>query len=115
ARGAVRLSGAGQGAAGACGSRGGKVAVLQVAVKERGELGLRQRADAVRLRLPVAVEDHGRDAPDAVFGGGGRVGVDVELRDLELALVLARDVVEHRREHLAWAAPFGPEIDEHRL
>jgi hypothetical protein len=41
--------------------------------------------------------------------------VDVDLGDLELALVARGEIVEDRRDHLARAAPFGPEIHEHGL
>src|SRR6185437_14402193 len=52
---------------------------------------------------------------DAELGGRGRIGVDIELRDGELALVGLRHLVQDRREHLAGSAPFGPEIDQHRV
>ena len=46
--------------------------------------------------------------------GDVRVVVDVELRDLDRLAVRARDLFEHRRDHLARPAPLGPEVDEHR-
>src|SRR5690606_5254525 len=41
--------------------------------------------------------------------------VDVKLGDGEPVRVFVRGLVEQRRDHLAGAAPFGPEIHEYRL
>ena len=48
----------------------------------------------------------------AVTLGELRLGLDVDLDDLDLVGQLAGDLVEQRRDHLAWAAPFGPEIGD---
>ena len=44
-----------------------------------------------------------------------RVLVDIDLGDRHLAGHLGGEFVEERRDHLARAAPLGPEIDEDRL
>src|SRR6266511_3426673 len=63
----------------------------------------------------TGVEHHqGRDAHDVVTHRRLRVVVDVELRDAQLVLVLGRDLLERRCDHLAGTAPLGPEVDEHR-
>src|SRR5262249_47745369 len=93
----------------------GRLAGLQIAVKESGQLGLRERADLLGVGLAALVQDDGGNAPDAVLAGRGRIGVDVELRHGQLALVGLGDLVQHRREHLARTAPFGPEVDQNRV
>src|SRR5512146_850164 len=87
----------------------------EVAVEKRRQLRFRQRADLLRMDLAAFVQDDRRDAADAELAGGGRIGVDVELGDRQLALVGLGDLVQDRREHLAGTAPFGPEIDEYRV
>src|SRR5437868_8802925 len=47
-------------------------------------------------------------------GLGTRVLVDVELDDLQLALALLRHLLQHRRHRPAGAAPWRPEVDQHR-
>src|SRR5205814_9774640 len=49
-----------------------------VAVKEGGELGLRQRADTGRLDVAVLEEHQGRDAPDTELRRHVLVLVDVD-------------------------------------
>src|SRR2546423_13917661 len=86
------------------------------AADELGQLGqqlpLAAGAAQALLQRPV-VEDHeGRDAHDLVTAGGVRVVVDVELADGDLAVLLPGDLLEDRGDHLAGAAPFGPEVDQ---
>jgi hypothetical protein len=47
----------------------------------------------------------------------GRVGmlIDVERADDELAGMRGRDHLDHRGDHVTWATPIRPEIDEHQL
>src|SRR5579862_333758 len=86
----------------------------EVAVEECRQLRFGERAHLLRVHLAALVQDDRRNAADAELARRGGVGVDVELRDLELAPVGARDFVEHGRKHLAGPAPFGPEVDQHR-
>ena len=41
--------------------------------------------------------------------------IHVELHDLQLARMLPRDLFDRGRQHVARAAPIGPEIHHHRL
>jgi hypothetical protein len=65
--------------------------------------------------LPSLEHDHRRDRHDLEGAGGRRVGVDVELGHGQLVLVLTGDLVEHRGDHLARAAPVRPEVDHDGL
>jgi len=76
---------------------------------------LRCGSDLARGNLAV-LEQHQRwDRHDAVFGGRVRILVDVELDDLDLVTELTRDLFKRRRDHSAGAAPFRPEIHDHRF
>src|SRR5207237_249618 len=67
------------------------------------------------LRLPAVLEqDHRRDRADAEASSGNRIGVDVELGDLDFLALLVRDLLEDRRDHPTGPAPRRPEVDEHR-
>src|SRR5579883_511264 len=80
------------------------------------ELLLGRGADLARGELAVLEQHQRRDRHDAVLLRGRRALVDVELDDLDLAVERAgRDLFERGRDHLARAAPFGPEVDHHRL
>src|SRR5213596_3335983 len=100
--------------AGKSGSAAQRVSILDVAVKEGGELRLRERPDARRLDVAVLEQHQRRDAADAELRRHALVLVDVDLGDLQPALVFLGDLVEHRRDRLAGAAPFGPVIHQHR-
>src|SRR6267143_5500745 len=65
------------------------------------QLVLRDVADDTLRFAPVLEQDHGGDGPDAEAPGGDRVGVDVELRDLDLIALLARDLLQYRSDHAA--------------
>ena len=47
--------------------------------------------------------------------GGGALLNDIDLGDLQLAVVGGGQLVQRWRDGLAGAAPFGPEIDQHGL
>src|SRR5690625_328201 len=78
------------------------------------QLILRQRADLGAGHLAVTEDHQGGDPPDSVLGGGHGIFVDVELRDLDLVAECRGNLFESRRDHLAGAAPFGPEVHDHR-
>ena len=61
--------------------------------------------------LPALEHHQGGDAAHAVARRRGGVLVDVDLHDLGLGAEARRDLLESRADHLAGAAPFGPEID----
>src|SRR3954452_1413305 len=79
------------------------------------ELALRERAHLGRGDGAVLEQHQGRDAAHAVLGGGERVVVDIDLDDLHLLAEVAVHVLEVGGDHLAGAAPLGPEVDEDRL
>ena len=87
-----------------------------VALKPFGKSGLRRPgADLHVGGLAAFEQNHGRNRTDAIFDGGRRVLVDIQLDDLDLAGQLAREVFEVRRNRSARAAPLGPESAEHRF
>ena len=49
------------------------------------------------------------------FGGVCGILVDIEFCDPQPIFVFGGDLVQDRRDHLAGAAPFGPEIQQYRL
>src|SRR5206468_2714707 len=69
------------------------------------------RPDDLLGRLAVLEQDHRRDRDDLELRGGLLVLVHVELRDAEV-VALAGDLLEHRGDHAARAAPRGPEVHE---
>ena len=77
-------------------------------------LALGQGADLGRRHLAVLEQDQRRDAADAIFHRRLRILVDVDLGDRDLALHVAGQLLEERRDHLAGTAPLRPEVDEHR-
>jgi hypothetical protein len=52
-------------------------------------------------RRAVLEQDQRRDVADAELGGVCGFGLDIDLGDAQLVFVLARDLVEDRRDHLA--------------
>src|SRR5690606_13372556 len=85
----------------------------EVAVQKNSKLRFRQGADLARDHGAVLEQHQGRYAAHRVLGGGRRILVHVQLGDLDAAVVVAGDLVEDRRDHLARATPFGPVVDEH--
>ena len=79
------------------------------------QVALRAGADLHVDRLAVLEQDQRRDGAHAVADRRLLVLVDVQLDDLHLAVELRRKLFEMRRDHLAGAAPFRPEIHDHRL
>jgi hypothetical protein len=78
------------------------------------EGALRLRAERRGGGLSVLEQHHGWDRRDPVTLGEGRLLVDVDLRELELAGPLLDDLVEHGRHHVTRLAPLRPEVDEDR-
>ena len=72
-------------------------------------------ADGGLGRLAGCEHGDGRDAHDAVVHGGVRIGIDVELTDLDDARVLGGQLLDLGRDHAARTAPLGPEVHDHRL
>src|SRR6266446_7477546 len=78
------------------------------------ELGLRERSDLGGGDLAILEQDQRRDAAYAVFHRCLRVLIDVDLGNSDLALHVARQLLQEGRNRLARTAPFRPEVDQHR-
>ena len=76
------------------------------------ELG-RERADELVDDVPVLECLDGGDALHPIAEREFIVGVDVDLRQHDLALAGGGLALEHGAEHPAGAAPGGPEVDDH--
>ena len=77
-----------------------------------GDLAFRHGADDIFHDF-AALENHqARDAADTVLDGGVRIVIDVELADLDFAIVLTGDFLDDRGDHAAGSAPDSPEIDQ---
>lgn len=90
------------------------VEFLQGFANQGIELILRHSADDLVDNLAVFEEDQGGDAAYAVFAGGGGIIVNVDLADLDLAVVLNREGVDEGADRFARGAPGGPKVDEDR-
>src|SRR5687767_13098642 len=84
-------------------------------LEKRLELCFGNEADLLRGDRAVTKEKQSRDTADVEFGWCLGILVDVELDDAELVFVLGGNGVENRGDHLAWATPFGPEVEQHGL
>ena len=84
------------------------------AVEERGHGRGRLGADELGHDVPVAEGLHGRDPAHAEPGGEAGVGVDVDLGQLDPALARCHRLLQQGSEHVAGAAPLGPEVDDDR-
>ncbi|MNF87097.1 hypothetical protein D3C84_695550 [compost metagenome] len=86
-------------------------------------MGLQQRAySRLRLcagktvyRLTILEQHHGRQAANAKAGDDVLLEVAVDLGQEQLTLIALGDGLQHRHEHFARRAPFGPEIHQHRF
>src|SRR3954468_18860821 len=85
------------------------------ALHHRVQLRLRRRADQLIRDLAVLEEEQGGDAHHVVLLRDILMRVDVELADLQLALVFGGELVDERRDGAAGPAPGGPEIDQDGL
>ena len=78
------------------------------------ERGLRHHPDDLVDQLAALEKQHGGDGADAILRGDRVVLVDVQLRDGDLAIELARELFEDRSDGLARSSPGSPEVDEDR-
>jgi len=79
---------------------------------ERLDLGSWDGSDDPVHRLAVFEEEQRRDRCDSELLCDPRAFIDVQLSEAEGRRVRARDLLEDRRDPVARAAPFGPEVDE---
>ena len=82
------------------------------AVEELGDGRRRERADELVDDTAFAERLHGRDPLDAVALRKLLVGVDVDLRENDLALAGIGLALEDRPEHPARSAPLRPEVHD---
>ena len=87
------------------------VLAIEMFLEKKLELCFGNCADLLRGDGAVAEQEQGWNAANVELGRGLGVLVDVELDYAELVFVLGGDRVENRCDHLARAAPFGPEIE----
>src|SRR5882757_3662293 len=70
-------------------------------------------ADDPLYRGTVLEQDQRRDGDHLEVPRGGRIRVDVDLGDGQGACLLGGDLLEHGSDHLARAAPGGPEVHQY--
>ena len=58
----------------------------------------------------IPEQDDSRDTADAKSAGALRIGVRIELCEPDMGFKSPGGALEVRCHHLAWSAPFGPEI-----
>ena len=88
---------------------------LYVVLDELLDGALRDGADRLVDGLPLVEDDKGRDALDLIPDRELLLLVDVDLDDLELAVVGLSDLLDHGLHHPAGHAPDRPEVGEHGL
>ena len=69
-------------------------------------------ADDLILHFAVLEKQEKRDRANVVFDREIASIVDVDFADLCLVAEFSGELVDDGPDHFAWAAPFGPEIDE---
>jgi hypothetical protein len=74
------------------------------------EIAFASQPDDLIGDLSLVKQKKRRDRADAVLGGHALVVVDVDLADLDAAIVFIREFVEDGRDHFARTAPLGPKI-----
>src|SRR5260370_28027150 len=92
---------------------------FQALCGDRGVGGLDQRAlgygaDDLFLHLATLDDEQVWNAADSVAAGRLRIVVNIHFHNFESAGVLAREVVDDRRDRAAWRAPRRPKIDQDR-
>ena len=88
---------------------------LYMGLEHGANRGFRLRTGETVHRLAVLEQHHGRQAADTEAGDDLLLDVAVDLGQQQLALVLLGDLRQQGHQRLAWRAPFGPEIHQHRL
>ena len=84
-------------------------------VQEFPDLAFRQRAHETVNRLAVHQQDDRGKALDAKCGRELLLLVGIDLHQLEAAGIGGLQLFQQRADHLAGAAPGGPEVHQHRL
>src|SRR5688572_21635690 len=76
---------------------------------------LARHPDDLIPELAILEKEERRNRAHVVLHREALVLIDVHLGHFDRSRLLLGDFVEKRRDHFARAAPFGPEIDQHRL
>ena len=84
-------------------------------VEHLGKLALRNGANALIDDFPALEQKQGRDATYLEAERSLLVVIYIQLANLSFAIVLRGQSIDRRSQHPARAAPFGPEINQHRL
>src|SRR3989337_723803 len=91
---------------------GGEPPLRGVLLELLRERRLADEADHLVDELPVLEEQDRRDGAYVELGGCLDVGVDIDLRDLGLSLILDCQLIQNRRDHAARRTPRRPEIHD---
>src|SRR6266540_2487542 len=86
---------------------------LERLLDQRLKLGLGNGPHNLVHDLAILEEDDGRDTTNPEFARDAGVLVDIHLADLDLAVVIVGNRVNHRGNGLAGGAPCGPEVNQH--
>src|SRR5882757_10423727 len=87
----------------------------EMPVERLGDLILRHRADDLLHYLPILEHQQSGDTANAVARGRIHRFIHVQLGHRELARIVLSNFRNRWRQHVARAAPFGPEIDHDGL
>src|SRR6266478_5854843 len=91
-----------------------RVCKLEMLLDDLLEVFFRRQADDLIDDLSMLEQQDRGYASNLKLERGVGIVVDVQLADCQLAGIVGRQGVDRRRQPLARAAPFGPEIHEHR-
>src|SRR6185437_3676657 len=89
-----------------------KKALLEVRLDLLDEVGFWLRADQFVDNLAALDEQDGGDAGDAVVYGQLRIMVDIDLPDVDSAVVFLRQFFDDGSDRAAGTAPFRPKIND---
>ena len=81
-----------------------------VELLEHATLG--HRTNDFCLDLTLVEQQHGGDAHDIEATSDVAVVINIEFGNDDLARLLGSNLLEDRRDLLAWSAPFGPKVNK---
>lgn len=84
-------------------------------INKCSQLGFSQSAYFLSSDSAVLKEDQSRNAANIELGRNALVLVNVHLCDLDLVAVLTSEFFKDGADHLAWAAPLRPEVEQYRF
>ena len=84
----------------------------KIGIEKRSELRLGDRPYFGGFHFTVFEQHQGWDAAHTIVPGCIRVVVDIEFDDFKPALLTAGNLLQNGSDHLAGAAPVGPEINQ---